>query len=123
MFYFSTQTLEEEDLKFDFEIEVKDHQSDSNEEIHSPLSNKNDFKKKKISKPVPTWTSSVTTKEDYFECSICENTIFLKKYEATNHFIDKHLEDQNEFEVCQYCIDVFSDINKLKEHYESVHSG
>ena len=69
-----------------------------------------------------SWTTStITNKEDIFQCNICPEDNFETKLEATNHFIEKHLDHLQEFEVCQYCIEVFPNRNILKKHFDEVH--
>ena len=83
------------------------------------MPNRNETKKKKVTvrsiKPGSAWNTSITNKNNSFECSLCTETIFQKKHEATLHYIENHLEDPNEFEgwihIC-YCF-IFYFLNNL----------
>ena len=55
------------------------------------------------------------------KCGFCKNEVVFKtQLETAKHLIENHVEP-NKFEVCQYCVKVFSSTRHLKEHHEKVH--
>ena len=52
----------------------------------------------------------MVTSEKDFEV---EGVRFESKVDATKHFIDKHMEAEK-FEACQFCVEVFSNLEKQK---------
>ena len=73
------------------------------------------------SRSTPWTTASIVSVKDKFECKLCPGHVFETKLNASNHYIKKHLDKLQEFEVCQYCIDVFPSRKILKKHCDNVH--
>ena len=57
---------------------------------------------------------AILTQENSFKCGQCEFES-EKKFKVGRHFIEEHLDPLcDNYEVCQYCMEVFPDFNLLK---------
>ena len=62
----------------------------------------------------------IKTKE--FRCMECENFTGVHKFELVHHFLEEHNGKQFNFEICQWCQEVFENSDRLMNHHAKVHA-
>ena len=118
---------DDNDIKEEADDDDDDYKDDGND-INDDEDD--DYEQPKIKEPRRTrksqkveereWPFKVIVDGDGFACAICQETFQLKQ-RYVSHVIANHITSEDEFEVCQYCVDVFPNYNKLKSHFETVH--
>ena len=88
----------------------------------SPSQIKPQLPSKAIKKLNKSWISPLVKSGDEWNCNLCYSSTFKTKLGAIKHLIGLHL-TYKMFEVCQYCIEIFCNIDAIKLHNEKVHKN
>ena len=63
----------------------------------------------------------IKTKE--FRCMECHSFTGAQKFDLVTHFLEKHGGNRFNFEICQWCQEVYENCDRLENHHKKVHPG
>ena len=66
-------------------------------------------------------TYKISVEKQCYECATCDNVEFKQKFEVIHHWVNNHFMDRFDYEICQWCSEIFKDMATLNNHHAEVH--